>query len=95
MADKEQELLAATAEPEECSRWVIICLLGCAGITIIGLSLFTLVNYSNGLDLALLAAYVLLFLGLCPCALCVILLGEQYRGNPGGQRAVVDALFLL
>ena len=48
MDDKEQELLAATAEPEECSRWVIICLLGCASITVIGLSLFTLVNYSNG-----------------------------------------------
>ena len=93
MADHEQELLAV-AEPEECSRWVMICLLGCLSAMVVSVSIFML-NNTNNLDLAFLAACLLLLLGACPCALCVIMLGEQCRGNPGGQRAVVDALFLL
>lgn len=63
MADKEQELLvAAGAEPEECSTWVMICILDCLSAMVVSISIFMLRN-TNDLDLAFLAAYVLLLLG--------------------------------
>lgn len=76
MAGNEQELLVATAEPEECSRWVIICLLGCAGATVFGVSVFAFRN-SNHLNLAALARFVLVLLGYFHSAACVILLIER------------------
>jgi hypothetical protein len=48
MAGEEQLLVAATAkaEPEECSRWAVTCLLGGAGAALLCVS-FYLVNDSE------------------------------------------------
>ena len=87
--DGEQEQLVATAkaEPRECSRWAIICLLGCAGVMLFGLAIYMLEDFESGPApfLVLLLALLLMPAGGLCLAEFLILVCEQYSGgNPAG-----------
>ena len=108
MADDGQEpdVVAVAAEPGECSRCVVICLLGFVGVGLFTV-MIALLCYVIGVGehrhppdprLPLRVAEWLLILclalGLGPLGLFIVLLQERNLGNPEGER-LVDTLLLL
>jgi hypothetical protein len=81
MAGEEEQLVVARAEPQECSRWAAICLLGCAAVTLVCVGLYP--------SLPFLVGYPLLMLGLFVSALSIAFLYEQLTGgNPYGEMSI-------
>lgn len=96
--DGEQEQLlvvTATAEPDECSRWAMICLLGCGSVTLLGLAFYLTEDFEScpAPSIVLLLSLLFSAVGFYFCALCIILVCEQFSGgNPAGVMNV-DRLF--
>jgi hypothetical protein len=93
MANNVQQAVVATAEPQECSRWAVIFLLGSAGATIVCFTLCLLVGQVGSLDslpplLGLLGpplAMLFMLVGISLFSLGFILFTEQFTGgNPYG-----------
>jgi hypothetical protein len=40
MAGEEKQLVLVIAEPEECSRWTVICLLDCVSVMLVCISMY-------------------------------------------------------
>ena len=103
MAGEGEELLVATAaaEPDECSRWAMIGLLGCVGMLLVCIFFFfMLINYRDVASLrypvlVFLLAFLLLLLGLFFCSISIIMIQERCSGNPVEERFLVDILLLL
>ena len=102
MAGEGEELLVATAaaEPDECSRWAMIGLLGCVGLLLVCIFCFMLINYRDVASLrypvlAFLLAFLLLLLELFFCSISIIMIQERCSGNPVEERFLVDILLLL
>ncbi|KAI4968065.1 hypothetical protein ZWY2020_005413 [Hordeum vulgare] len=91
------ELVAVAAEPAECCRWVLMCLVAVIGLTliVIGFGLFDYVEkLSDAANGVLFVSALCTLLGLLIFSLFIILIQEWYRGNPEGDR-LVDSLLLL
>jgi hypothetical protein len=108
MADdgQERDLVAVAAEPAECSRRVLMCLLGFIGFCFIGVAMALLVYIVNVGDhgrppdprlsphVARLLMILCLALAVGPLGLFLFLIQEWDLGNLEGER-LVDTLLLL
>jgi hypothetical protein len=99
MANNVEQAVVARAEPSECSRWAVIFLLACAGVTIVCFSLYLFGN----LDclpplvdiLGLLLVLLLLAVGFSLFFLSLMLIIEQYSGGDLYGVMTVDWLLTL
>jgi hypothetical protein len=94
MAGEEQLLVAATAkaEPEECSRWAVTCLLGGAGAALLCFSFYLVMNESE--IMVFFVGAPMMFLGLFLAVLCLVSSLELCTGgDPYGRMSVDDLLF--
>jgi hypothetical protein len=100
MAGEAEQLLVATAaaEPDEGSRWAMICLLACVSVPLLCISWYMLLNSEDIMansgypSVAFLLVFLLVVLGLALCALCLVLVDERFNGHPEGDRAWVDIM---
>ena len=91
--DEEQQLQAVMAEPEECSRWAMTCLVGCVGAGVLCLSMYLIGEFH-------LLGLLLLYLGLAILAYSLACVFERFiDGNPLGYPlqglSLVDTLLSL
>ena len=97
------ELVAA--EPAECSRWVLMCLLAVVGSTlfVVGTGMFAYVEHVEQLPdlswfpsphVAFFISGLFTVLGGVIFSVFVVLFQEWQRGNPEGDR-LVDSLLLF
>lgn len=97
--------VAVAAEPAECSRCVLMCLLGVIGSTlfVIGTGLFAYVEHVEQLpdltwlpppDVAFFLSFLFTVLGGVIFSVFIVLFQEWQRGNPEGDR-LVDSLLLF
>jgi hypothetical protein len=92
--DEEQPPPAAWAEPDECSRRGMTCLLGCVGAAIVSLSMYLLEPFHHlGFLLMLLGIF---FVGLCVASLLERFMDDPPLGNPQARRmSMVDGLLSI
>ncbi|KAM0865741.1 hypothetical protein ACQ4PT_043063 [Festuca glaucescens] len=100
--EQEQMLETAAAEPEECSRRAMACVLGCLGVALVSVSIYQLLllrryhddhHDDDDVDFALQLPAVLAVgfafgLGFHICLLFVAVVTDMYNGDPGRRRSV-------
>ena len=97
MAGVAEQLVVARAEPEECSRWALICLMGCAAVTLVCVSLYLLSNReeTTSPSMDFLLRYLLFVLGLFVSAVFLSYLYEQLTGGDPHGEMTIDRLLSL
>ena len=94
MAEVELQEQLTMAEPRECSRWVMTCVLGSTSVSLLCISLFLVRKSASDAELAI--GVPLVFLAFFLCGLFGIVLIEWCSGRiyPEGQ-TFVDKLLSL
>jgi hypothetical protein len=81
------------AEPQEWSRWAMICVLGCAGVALVCMSFYLLCSMDEEPDSRLLPALLFLFPGIFLFAIAFAFATEQRHGvNPDAAWSIDKVL---
>lgn len=88
-SEEQLDVETATAEPSECSRWAVTCLVGCVGAALFFVAVSLPCDYENRESLLYFLGFLLLMAGLLSFALSIAFVVERFDGGiPRGGMSV-------